>query len=174
MSVRNVAPDAFGVPVIIYESGRIVTLAFAVAAGLSLVAITILLFIVMRRPRDVARVLAPLLLAGVLTLGTCALTGFKLNFANIIALPLLLGVGVTFPIYFVTAWREGEAHLLASPAGRGMLYSALTTAAAFGSLAISKHTGTAAMGILLTMALVYTLLATLVFLPALLGAPEKN
>ena len=174
MSVRNVAPDAFGMPVIIYESGRIVTQAFAVAAGLSLVAITILLFVIMRRARDVARVLAPLLLAGVLTLGTCALTGFKLNFANIIALPLLLGVGVTFPIYFVTAWREGERHLLASPAGRGMLYSALTTAAAFGSLAISKHTGTAAMGLLLTLALVYTLLATLVFLPALLGAPEQE
>ena len=174
MSVRTVAPEAFGTPVVIYESGRIVTRAFAVAAGLSLIAITILLFVIMQRADDVARVMAPLLLAGVLTLGTCAVTGFKLNFANIIALPLLLGVGVTFPIYFVTAWREGEEHLLASPAGRGMLYSALTTAAAFGSLAISKHTGTAAMGILLTMALVYVLVATLVFLPALLGAAPRE
>jgi len=173
-SVRTVAPEAFGTPVVIYESGRIVTQAFGIAAGLSLAAITILLFVIIRRIGDVARVMAPLLLAGVLTLGTCALTGFKLNFANIIALPLLLGVGVAFPIYFVTAWREGEEHLLASPAGRGMLYSALTTAAAFGSLAISKHTGTAAMGILLTMALAYTLLATLVFLPALLGAAPQQ
>ncbi len=174
MSVQKAAPDAFGTPVVIYESGRIVTHAFGVAASLSLVAITILLFAVMRRAGDVARVLAPLLLAGVLTLGTCALTGFKLNFANIIALPLLLGVGVTFPIYFVTAWRDGEQTLLSSPAGRGMLYSALTTAAAFGSLAISKHTGTAAMGLLLTLALTYTLLATLVFLPALLGRAPKD
>lgn len=173
-SVQNVAPTAFGAPVVIYESGRIVTRAFMIAAVLAIVAITVLLFIVLRRPADVARVLAPLLLAGALTLGTCALIGLSLNFANIIALPLLLGVGVTFPIYFVSAWREGESLLLASPAGRGMLYSALTTAAAFGSLAISTHTGTASMGILLTMALAYTLLATLIVLPALLGpAPAK-
>jgi predicted RND superfamily exporter protein len=113
-------------------------------------------------------------LAGILTLGTAALTGLTINFANIIALPLLLGVGVTFPIYFVTAWREGEQTLLSSPAGRGMLYSALTTAAAYGSLAISTHTGTATMGILLTMALAYTLLATLIVLPALLGPPPTR
>ena len=173
-AVQVVAPDVIGAPLVIYESGRIVTGAFQTAALLALAAITIVLFIVMRRPADVARVLAPLLLAGLLTLGTCAAIGLAINFANIIALPLLLGVGVTFPIYFVTAWREGEAVLLASPAGRGMLYSALTTGAAFGSLAISTHTGTASLGVLLTMALVYTLLATLIFLPALLDAPPQN
>ncbi len=175
LAVQHVAPKAFGTPVVIYESGRIVTRAFATAASLSVAAITLLLFAVMRRPGDVLRVLTPLVFAALLTLGTCAITGFALNFANIIALPLLFGVGVTFPIYFVTAWREGESALLSSPAGRGMLYSALTTAAAFGSLAISKHTGTAAMGILLTLALGYTLLATLVLLPALLGpAPHAH
>ncbi|MHB1205624.1 MAG: MMPL family transporter [Rhodospirillaceae bacterium] len=173
-AVRDVAPDAVGSPVAIYESGVIVTRAFATAGALALVTITLLLLVVVRRLDDVLRVLTPLLFAALLTLGTCAITGFKLNFANIIALPLLLGVGVTFPIYFVSAWRDGEGLLLSSPAGRGMLFSALTTAAAFGSLALSKHTGTSAMGILLTMALAYTLLATLVLLPALLGpAPEK-
>ncbi len=173
-AVKDVAPGATGEPVLIYESGRIVTRAFLTAAILAITAITLLLFAVMRRADDVARVLAPLLLAGLLTLGTCAVTGLAINFANIIALPLLLGVGVTFPIYFVSAWREGEGVLLASPAGRGMLFSALTTGAAFGSLAISAHTGTASLGILLTMALAYTLLATLIVLPALLGpAPVK-
>ncbi len=173
-SVRSIAPDTIGAPVVIYESGRIVTSAFRTAALLALIAITVLLFAVFRNAADVARVLAPLLLAALLTLGTCALTGLALNFANIIALPLLLGVGVTFPIYFVSAWREGESVLLASPAGRGMLYSALTTAAAFGSLAISTHIGTSSMGVLLTMALAYTLLATLIVLPALLGpAPAR-
>ncbi len=173
-AVQAVAPDAIGEPLIIYESGNIVTRAFMTAAVLALVAITILLFIVFRRPADVARALAPLLLASLLTLGTFSVMGLAINFANIIALPLLLGIGVTFPIYFVTAWRDGEGVLLASPAGRGMLYSALTTAAAFGSLAISKHTGTASLGILLTLALAYTLLATLIFLPALLGKPPEK
>jgi hopanoid biosynthesis associated RND transporter like protein HpnN len=175
MAVRSVAPDAVGSPVAIYESGVVVTRAFATAGALALFTITVLLFAVMRRLDDVLRVLTPLLFAALLTLGTCALTGFKLNFANIIALPLLLGVGVTFPIYFVSAWRDGESLLLSSPAGRGMLFSALTTAAAFGSLALSKHTGTSAMGVLLTMALAYTLLSTLVLLPALLGpAPRRS
>lgn len=172
--VQSVAPDAIGAPLVIEESGRIVTSAFRTAAALALLAIAVILCLVLRRPADVARVLAPLLLAGLLTLGTCALIGLPINFANIIALPLLLGVGVTFPIYFVTSWREGEGVLLASPAGRGMLYSALTTAAAFGSLAISTHTGTSTMGILLTLALFYTLLATLIVLPALLGPPPQD
>jgi hopanoid biosynthesis associated RND transporter like protein HpnN len=173
-AVQTVAPDALGEPLIIYESGQIVTRAFTTAAMLALAAITILLFAVLRRAGDVARVLAPLLLASILTLATCAVMGLAINFANIIALPLLLGIGVTFPIYFVTAWRDGEMVLLASPAGRGMLYSALTTAAAFGSLAISQHTGTASLGILLTLALAYTLLTTLIFLPALLGEPPAK
>jgi predicted RND superfamily exporter protein len=158
----------------IYETGRIVTGAFATAAALALITITVLLFAVLRKPADVGRVLVPLLFAGLLTLGTCAAAGFALNFANIIALPLLLGVGVTFPIYLVTAWRDGESLLLTSPAGRGMVFSALTTAAAFGSLALSRHPGTAGMGLLLAMALGYTLLATLLMLPALLGAPPKR
>jgi predicted RND superfamily exporter protein len=138
---------------------------------LALIGITTLLFAILRRPADVGRVMAPLLLAGLLTLGTCAAMNFPLNFANIIALPLLLGVGVTFPIYLVSAWRDGEELLLTSPAGRGMFYSALTTGSAFGSLMLSQHPGMASMGALLTMSLAYTLLATLLFLPALLGRP---
>ena len=71
--------------------------------------------------------------------------------------------------------RRGEGLLLSSPAGRGMLFSALTTAAAFGSLALSRHPGTSAMGVLLAMSLAYTLLATLILLPALLGpAPDQK
>ncbi len=172
-AVRAVAPDAIGPPVIIYETGKIVTRAFAIAAGLALVTITLLLLAVLRDIGDVLRVLAPLLLAALLTLGTCAATGLALNFANIIGLPLLLGVGVTFPIYLVAAWRDGEGMLLTSPAARGMIFSALTTAGAFGSLAISKHPGTAGLGVLLSLALGYTLLTTLIVLPALLGAPPR-
>ena len=106
-SVHSIAPSASGDPVVIYETGRLVTRAFASAAIFATIAITILLAFVMRRFGDVLRVLTPMALAAVLTLGTCAAIGFPLNFANIIALPLLLGVGVAYPIYFVTAWRAG-------------------------------------------------------------------
>jgi hypothetical protein len=172
-AVRTVSPEAIGPPVVIHETGRIVTGAFATAAVLALLAIALLLWATQRRIGDVAKTLLPLVLAATWTLGIFALTGFPINFANIIGLPLLLGIGVTFPIYFVSVWRSGEPALLTSPMARGMLYSALTTAAAFGSLALSQHPGTADLGILLTMALGFTLLATLIFLPALLGPSPR-
>jgi uncharacterized protein len=95
-----------------------------------------------------------------------------LNFANIIALPLLLGVGVAFKIYYVTAWRAGRTNLLQSSLTRAIFFSALTTATAFGSLWLSSHPGTASMGKLLALSLVATLAAVLLFQPALMGKPR--
>lgn len=74
----------------------------------------------------------PSLLAGAVTLEICGLTGTAINFANIIALPLLLGVGVAFNIYHIMAWRFGKSGLLQSPLTRAAIFSAMTNAAAFG------------------------------------------
>ena len=98
--------------------------------------------------------LVPLLLAGVVTLEICVLIGMPLNFANIIALPLLLGVGVAFKIYYIMAWRAGGTNLLQSSLTRAVFFSALTTATAFGSLWMSSHPGTSSMGKLLVLSLV--------------------
>jgi hypothetical protein len=92
----------------------------------------------------------------------------------VIALPLLLGIGVSFDIYFVMRWRAGAGDLLQSSTARAILFSALTTGTAFGSLALSNHPGTADMGKLLTLSLAYTLLCTFVVLPALLGPVKRN
>jgi predicted RND superfamily exporter protein len=140
-----------------------------VAGAIALVAIALLLLAVLRRVHDVLLVLAPLILAGLLTLGTSVVLGLPLNFANIIALPLLLGIGVAFDIYFVMRWRAGSSDLLQSSTAQAILFSALTTGTAFGSLALSNHPGTSEMGKLLTLALLYTLLCTFFVLPALLG-----
>ncbi len=173
-AVRAVAPDATGSPVTIQESARTVTKAFVTAGIIAVAAIALLLLIVLRRVRDVAVVLLPLLLAGVLTLATTVLFDLPLNYANIIALPLLLGIGVSFDIYFVMRWRAGNVDLLQSSTARAILFSALTTGTAFGSLALSNHPGTASMGALLTISLAYTLLCTFVVLPALLGPPPAK
>jgi predicted RND superfamily exporter protein len=93
-----------------------------------------------------------------------------LNFANVIALPLLLGVGVSFNIYFVMNWRAGLRLPLGSATARAVVFSALTTATAFGSLALSHHPGTASMGKLLLLSLACTACTTLIFLPALLAS----
>jgi predicted RND superfamily exporter protein len=103
-------------------------------------------------------------------MGTCVVIGQPLNFANIIALPLLFGIGVAFHIYFVMAWRSGGSHLLTSSLARGVFFSALATATGFGSLWASSHPGTASMGKLLMISLVWTLASALLFQPALMGA----
>jgi len=173
-AVHAIAPAATGTPVTIQESARTVTRAFVTAGIIAIAAIALLLLIVLRRARDVAVVLAPLLLAGLLTLATTAVFDLPLNYANIIALPLLLGIGVSFDIYFVMRWRSGNADLLRSSTARAILFSALTTGTAFGSLALSNHPGTASMGVLLTISLGYTLLCTFIVLPALLGPPPAK
>jgi hypothetical protein len=101
------------------------------------------------------------------------LVGLPLNFANIIALPLLLGVGVAFKIYYVLAWRGGETSLLASPLTRAVMFSAMTTATAFGSLWLSNHPGTSSMGKLLSLSLLTTLAAAVLFQPILMGPPRQ-
>ena len=168
-AVQLIAPNATGTPITIQESARTVSRAFAIAGVIAIAAIALLLAAVLRRVHDVLLVLAPLILAGVLTLGTSVVLGLPLNFANIIALPLLLGIGVAFDIYFVMRWRAGFGDLLQSSTARAILFSALTTGTAFGSLALSNHPGTSEMGKLLTLALLYTLLCTFFVLPALLG-----
>jgi uncharacterized protein len=114
-------------------------------------------------------VLAPLLLSSLLTVLVAVVLPLPLNFANIIALPLLLGVGVSFNIYFVMNWRTGRTDILGSATARAILFSALTTGTAFGSLALSAHPGTASMGMLLLISLGCTLIASLTFIPALLA-----
>ena len=148
--MRTVAPDATGTPVTIQEAGRLISSAFLQAGIMAVLAIIVLLALVLRRVRDVALVIAPLLLAALLTLAATVVIGKPLNYANIIALPLLLGIGVAFDIYFVMNWRAGQTNHLQSGTARAVLFSALTTMAAFGSLALSPDPGTAEMGMLLS------------------------
>jgi predicted RND superfamily exporter protein len=173
-AVQAVATHASGPPISVTEAGATISGAFIQAGILALVAITILLLVVLRSVTEVAATLAPIVLSGFLTLGTCVLIQLPINFANIIAFPLLFGVGVAFHIYFVMAWRAGERDLLQSSLARAVLFSALATGAAFGSLWMSDHPGTASMGKVLVISLIWTLICALIFEPALLGPPRDK
>jgi hopanoid biosynthesis associated RND transporter like protein HpnN len=173
-AVLAVEPMAIGAPVSILEAGRTIVHAFIEAGFWALLSITVLLWITLRRFGDVLLTLVPLILAGVVTLELCVLFGMPLNFANIIALPLLLGVGVAFKIYYITAWRGGKTNLLQSTLTRAVIFSALTTATAFGSLWLSNHPGTSSMGKLLALSLVCTMAAAVLFQPVLMGPPRNN
>jgi uncharacterized protein len=173
-AVLSVEPNATGEAIEIYEWGRAVTSAFIKAGALAIVSIAILLWLVLRRIGDVLLTLIPLLVAAAATLEICALTGFALNYANIIALPALLGVGVAFKIYYVVAWRRGEYNFLQSSLTRAVFFSALMTATAFGSLWFSAHPGISSMGKLLALSLACTLASAALFQPALMGPPRKR
>ena len=173
-AIQKIAPDATGRPISISASGDTVVEAFLQAGAYSILAITLLLAVVLRRARDVILTMLPVLLSGLLTFATCAALDLPLNFTNIIALPLLFGIGVAFNIYFVLAWRAGETGMLQSSLMRAVVFSALTTATAFGALWLSSHPGTASMGRLLMISLGWELLVTVLFRPALLARPPAR
>jgi hopanoid biosynthesis associated RND transporter like protein HpnN len=172
-AVLAVAPDATQGPISTLAAGDMILKSFVEAGAYALGSIAILLFITLRRVGDVLLTLIPLALAGLVTMEIMAVVGMPFNFANIIALPLLLGVGVAFKIYYIMAWREGITHLLQTPLTRAVIFSALTTATAFGSLWLSSHPGTSSMGKLLALSLLCTLAAAVVFQPILMGKPRR-
>jgi hopanoid biosynthesis associated RND transporter like protein HpnN len=171
--VSAVEPNASGAAVTIQAASATIIHAFRSAALTALIAIAVILLFILRRIQDVALVLAPLLLSALLTVIVAVTLPLPLNFANIIALPLLLGVGVSFNIYFVMNWRAGQTAVLGSATARAILFSALTTGTAFASLALSAHPGTASMGVLLLISLACTLMASLAFIPALLATVPR-
>jgi hopanoid biosynthesis associated RND transporter like protein HpnN len=173
-AVRTVEPNAVGTPVSIIEAADAMVAAFLEAGIFALVAIAVILFVALRRWVDVALTLVPLLVAILVTLEICVLIDLKLNFANIIALPLLLGVGVAFKIYYIVAWRGGETNFLQSSLTRAIFFSAWTTAIAFGSLWLSHHPGTSSMGKLMGLSLLTTLAAAVIFQPALMATQGKT
>ncbi|TAL89416.1 MAG: RND transporter [Rhodanobacter sp.] len=169
-AVRSAAPDALGPAIDTIESANTILGSFRQAALYAALAIAVVLLIVLRRVRDAALVLATLLMSALLTALFAGLGGLSIDYANIIALPLLLGVGVSFNVYFVMNWRNGNLQFLGSPTARAILFSALTTGTAFGTLAVSDNPGTASMGLLLLLSLLGVLASTFVFLPSMLYA----
>ncbi len=173
-AVLAAEPSATGPAISLYESGRTVIGAFIEAGILALAAITVLLLFALRRITDVLLTLTPLLLAGIVTLEICSLTGTAINFANIIALPLLLGVGVAFKIYYIMAWRDGKTGLLQSALTRAVIFSAMTNAVAFGSMWASSYPGISSMGRMMALALLCTMTAAVLFQPVLMGPPRQT
>jgi len=168
-AVRTIVPEVSGTPPEIIEAGDAVLRAFFEALAIAGTGVALMLLVILRRPSDALRTVAPLGLAALVSAATCVVIGLPITFANIIVLPLLLSETVSYSIYFVTRWRSGAEGLLQSSTARAVVFTALTTVDAFGSLAFSRHPGTADMGKLIAIALLWTLAATLFFLPALLG-----
>ena len=174
--MRTVAPNAVGMAVDIVELGRVTVDSLIQALLLALVVIGMLLYFLWRRWVDTVLVLAPLLLAGVLTLGTLVAFGIPFNFANVIVLPLLLGIGVDSGIHLVHRARvtgKVGAVLLSETTARAVFYSAVTTITSFGTLVLSNHRGIQSLGEVLVIGIFFTLACNLMVLPALLGLAPR-
>ncbi len=173
-AVQAVAPNATGEPIVMIGAVKAVIGAFWQATVLALVLITLLLAIVLQRGSDILFVLAPLGLAAVLTNLLGVLFNIPFNFANVIVLPLILGLGVANGIHFVLRERNGMSDVLRTSTPRAVVFSALTTVGSFASLTLSTHVGTASMGMLLTVALVLVMICTLTLIPALMTIRRKG
>ena len=173
-AVRTVAPQASGAPIFIVEAAATIVKAFLEAAVWSVASIALILFVTLRRWVDVALTLVPLMVAIVGHARDLRGDRAAAQLRQHHRLPLLLGVGVAFKIYYVMAWRAGETKFLQSSLTRAVFFSACATATAFGSLWFSHHPGTSSMGKLMALALVTTLSAAVLFQPALLATQRKT
>ena len=163
--------EATGTPEVNLGASRVVTQAFAQALVSAMLLVALVLWLLTGSVRDSALVLLPLLVAGVLTCGAMVAFGLKFNFANVICLPLLLGIGVDNGVHIVHRMRAdwpARQRFLASSTSRAIILSAVTTVCGFGNLAWSVHPGTASMGQLLSTGLLVMVITTLLLLPAVL------
>jgi len=170
-AVQEIAPEATGSPVVILEASRAVVDAILQAALTAAVLIVLLLGAILKNVRDTLLVFYPLILAALFTVAIAVIFDLAFNFANVIVLPLLMGLGVASGIHMVIRARGSSKaiSLLRTSTPRAVTFSALTTILSFGSLAVSAHRGTASMGVLLTIAIGFTLLGSLVALPAMMA-----
>jgi uncharacterized protein len=137
--------------------------------------VSAIIWLVLRRGKDTLLVLVPIALASIMTAALTVVVGMPFNYANIIALPLLVGIGVDNGIHVVHRMHtDAAARLFETSTMRAVLASGLTTVASFGNLAFSAHAGTASMGILLALGLVASMAATLIVLPAWLELTRQR
>ncbi len=168
--VQLVAPETTDLPVIYWESMKEVVDAFKKAITIALITIALLLYGIRRNVTDTLLVMTPLILAGLFTMASTVITNTPINYANIIALPLLLGLGVDNGIHMVEKLHHSlseEQNIYQSSTARAMFYGALTTASSFVGLAFSPHEGIASMGLIITMGIFWIMVCTFIVLPAL-------
>ncbi len=169
-AVRSVAPDATDAPVTIYETGRAVTSSFRLATLLALVSVVIVLLAELRNVMVTAMILMPLALAILLTAAFSVICSIPLNYANVIVLPLLVGIGVHSGIMFMIRYLSeppADGNMLGTSTAQAIFLSSVTMMISTGSLVLSSHNGISGMGALLTVCFAFLLVSILILLPAL-------
>ncbi len=176
LDVQKYFPNATGMPVVQFEAGEIVIKSFLKAMLLSFSFLIIFIFCIFKKSSLVFLTLIPIFISSILTIFFMIIFRLDFNFANMIAIPLLYSLGITYSIYFLKRFLElGKlVPVISSNTPKAIIFSALTTIASFSTLAISSHNGTSSMGILLFISLFNTLIASVFFLPLIIGQIENK
>ena len=166
-AARSVVAKVTGPPVVYQEASNTVVRAFELAIVYAFTMVSAIIFLVLRQWRQTLLVVVPIALSKLVTAAVAVAIGMPFNYANIIALPLLVGFGVDNGIHVVHRMRTDTAEqLFDTSTMRAVLTSGLTTVASFGILAFSAHVGTASMGNMLALGLAVSVAFTLIALPA--------
>ena len=167
--VRTVYPGITGTPVQLFEYTELLRSSYVTAAGYALAAVALMVWLHFRSVPCVLLSLLPVVIGGVWMVGVMALAGVSFNPANIMTLPLVVGIGVTNGVHILNRFAE-EQHpaLLGRSTGKAIIVSGLTTVAGFGSLIIARHQGIESLGLVMAVGTATCMVAALVFLPALL------
>jgi Predicted exporters of the RND superfamily len=175
--IKSVDPHATGEPVSVYESFKILKLSYLQAFLYALGGVVLILLIAFRSLRSTLLGVAPLAVGLLLMVGGMWLFGLKFNVANIIVMPLLLGVGIDSAIYIISRHLKGEespVEVATSSAGKGVFLNALTILFSFGALMVARHQGVFSIGAVMSLGMTAIVLAFLIFLPALLLVSVKR
>jgi len=170
--VEKAEPRVTGTPIINIKASDAVVEAFEQAFLYAFIVIVLFLLILLEHKKDTIYIMAPLIMAAICTCASTVLLGIPFNFANVIALPLILGIGVDSGIHILHRFRTAmpsDRNLLGTSSARAVVISALTTICSIGNLAFSPHMGMASMGKLLTISIGITLICMLIVLPSLLA-----
>lgn len=168
--LRSIAPNVTGTPIQLYEYTTLLKTSYEKAAFHALIVITLVAFLRFRNLLDTLLCLAPVGIGFVWMLGCMGATEIPFNPANIMTLPLVVGIGVTNAIHILGKFHEnGEVSLFSGSAGKAVIVSGLTTIAGFGSLIMAEHRGISSLGSMMSIGTLACMLVALIALPALLA-----
>jgi len=168
--LERVDPNVTGTPVQLYHYTDLLKKSYEEAAQYSLIAIVILVLLHFRSASAVVLALLPVAIGSLWLGGLMGYFDVPLNPANIMTLPLVIGIGVTNGIHILNRFAEEQTPgILARSTGKAVLVSGLTAMAGFGSLMLARHQGIRSLGCVMTIGLATCMIAGLTFLPALLN-----
>ncbi|MEM9399576.1 MAG: MMPL family transporter [Verrucomicrobiota bacterium] len=173
--LKSIDPNATGTPVQSYVYIKTLKDSYVIAALWALLAIVVLVGLHFRKISSVFITLLPLGVGIIWTLGIMGATGIQFNLANIITLPLVIGIGVAYGVYVVDRYEEeGEICLFGGSTGKAILLSAMTTIIGFGCMMTGKYVGLVSLGMLMSIGISFCFLASIIILPQVLKLTEDQ